>query len=257
MTRKEFSSKSEAMSKADGWYGVGVLCVVFGLMLVEGLLSDFIKRRFQIGWSDNAAGILFLVTMVTGTVGIAFLERRLATRHGLVCSSCGLHFINKVSRWKLLQTGNCPKCGHKMIEEVPPVNLPSESKISREEFQRKLDAFARKSKRGLIRLLIFLFIGMVCLVPTAGFFRNYVDHGGLDWVTLTELRWFAGIILAVVPLSFISFFILMATGNFKVRCLPCPECGRSLVGTGKIALKTGICIYCGCRLFEVAASVKA
>jgi DNA-directed RNA polymerase subunit RPC12/RpoP len=257
MTRKEFSSKSEAMSKVGRWYGLGVLCAIFGLMLVEGLLSDFIKRHFQIGWSDNASGILFLVTMVAGTIGIAFLERRVARKQGLACSSCGSHFINNASRWKLLLTGNCPKCGHKLIEEVPPTNLPSEFKISREEFLMKIDAFARKSKRRLIRLFIFLFIAVACFIPVVGFFRNYVDRGGLDWVTLTELRWFAGIILAVVTLSFISFFILVATGNFKIRCLPCPECGRSLVGTGKIALKTGICIYCGCRLFEAAASVKA
>jgi hypothetical protein len=57
--------------------------------------------------------------------------------------------------------------------------------------------------------------------------------------------------LGSVFLAFFSIFILATKGKFKLRDLLCPDCGRPLVGgAGKLAVQTGMCVYCGCRLFE-------
>jgi hypothetical protein len=91
---------------------------------------------------------------------------------------------------------------------------------------------------------------VIACVPAAKFFQRLVEEGRLDWMTPTEWKWIAGLILGTLFLSFLSIPIFAATGKFKLRILRCPECGRALVGGGgRVAVDKGMCIYCGCGLF--------
>jgi hypothetical protein len=130
--------------------------------------------------------------------------------------------------------------------------------LNREEFKTKFESFSRQSNRRLLRLLIIYLVTICCGIPLMKYLRNFVDRGGLDWVTLTQWKWIAAVVLTNFSLFFLVIFILAAKGKFQPRGLPCPECGRSLLGrAGPITVKTGMCVFCGCQLFEVPTGQAA
>jgi len=196
--------------------------------------------------------LLGLIVAIT-----TWIRARLVKRFGLMCPTCGCGLIDKERRRKALVTGHCPKCRSKMFDEEP--FSPRSGYLDREEFKAKLTAGMRRNNRETIRLLIILFAAMIACAATANYFQRLIDRGGLDWVTPTGWRKFAGLMLGMVCVVAVGVFILAFRGKFKVPASqPCPECGRSIAGVaGKIAIKTGICIYCGCRLFEEPSSDKA
>jgi len=186
-----------------------------------------------------------------------WLNIRLVKKFGLGCPTCGCNLADKARRGKALVTGNCSKCGKKVFEEES--FSPASGPIDREEFKTKLADWSRRTNREMIRYIILLFVAMAVGIPMTKYFQRLVDNGGLDWVTVTQWRWFAGLMLGTVCLAAVGIFILAFRGKFKMaRPMPCPECGRSLAGmAGKFAAESGMCLYCGCRLFEQPPSEKA
>ncbi|HEY2083832.1 MAG TPA: hypothetical protein VGI88_13700, partial [Verrucomicrobiae bacterium] len=68
MTRKEFSSRRDALQRVGSWYGFGLLCLIFALLFVSDFLSGYLKQRYQLNWSDKAADILPLVIVIGAMV---------------------------------------------------------------------------------------------------------------------------------------------------------------------------------------------
>jgi len=257
MTRKEFSAKSEALRRIGAWCIAGLIISIFGLLAGEWTLSSYIREHYHAkGW-DTSVGIMELIWMFGCLIGLSFLEWRLAGKWGLACPKCGKRFIDKMRR-RVLLTGKCPKCKAEVFEDgVLSARLTSRP-LNREEFKLEFEIVMRRSNRKSIQLLIFLAAALCVVVPLAKYIQRSVDNGALDWITLTQWRWFAVVMLASVFLAYFSVFVFAAMGKFKLRDLPCPECNHSLVGVpGKLAIETGMCIYCGCRLFKDMASEKA
>jgi len=177
-------------------------------------------------------------------------------RFGLACPTCRRRLTSVDTRRKLLLTGNCPHCGNRVFEPEPANRATMSCGLNREEFKAKLEAFNRKTKREAIKVMITIFVVSIACAALAKYFQRLVDRGGLDWVTLTQWRWFAGLRPGTVCLGVIGIFVFAFRGKLKVKpVLPCPECNRSLVGVaGKFVGETGTCIYCGCRLFEPSSS---
>ncbi|HEY2084150.1 MAG TPA: hypothetical protein VGI88_15310, partial [Verrucomicrobiae bacterium] len=165
---------------------------------------------------------------------------------------------DKSDCWKVLKTGNCPKCRREVIDDKAVASTTAKYDLNREEFKTKFESFSRQSNRRLLRLLIIYLVTICCGIPLMKYLRNFVDRGGLDWVTLTQWKWIAAVVLTNFSLFFLVIFILAAKGKFQPRGLPCPECGRSLLGrAGPITVKTGMCVFCGCQLFEVPTGQAA
>lgn len=249
MTRKEFSSKSEALTRVYG-YIPGFLGICFCLTFVGQFVSSYIERHYHTNHWDMPGNIFLLIFLFGGLIGMAYLEWNLAKKLGLRCAHCGEFFIKQRSRRVALLTGDCPKCKNKLFNDDNPGDSRVYHNLNRDEFKEKLAKFTRRSNRREIRLLAIAFSLMIACVPATKFFQRLVEEGGLDWVTLTEWGWVAGLILGTLLLSFLSIPIFAATGKFKLHVLPCPECGRALVGgAGQVAVDKGRCIYCGCGLF--------
>ena len=100
-----------------------------------------------------------------------------------------------------------------------------------------------------------MFVICAICIPATKYFQRLVDRGGLDWVILTQWRGFVILMFVTIAVAAAGIFIFAFKGKLNVRHLPCPECNRSLVGIGaKPVLETGMCIYCGCRLFDDPSS---
>jgi len=256
MTRKEFTEKSEALKRIGAWCVVGLIISVLGLLVGESYLSSYIQQRYHTDRWNTSAGILELVWMFAGLIGLSYLEWHLAKQWGLACPACGKRFIDKMRRLVLL-TGKCPKCKTDVFEDKAINARLCSQPLNREEFKVKFENFTQRLNRKLIRLMIISMAAMFGSVPLSKYIQRMVENGDLDWMTLTQWRWFVVVMLASVCLAFFSVFIFAAMGKFKLRDLPCPDCGRPLVGgAGKLAIETGICIYCGCRLFQEPSSVN-
>ncbi len=245
MTRKEFSENSEAVERIMNRVMPGFLIVMFFLTI----LSAYIERRYH-NW-DTPVGILICFIAVGGLIGVTLFERRLLLERRLLCPKCSKRFINNKERWLILFRGNCPKCQSKVFDAATTANPAAPHGADLEKFKIEFESLTRRLRRKAILSFIFLFIATLSIAPLAKYFQHLVEHGDFDWVTLTQLRWFAVIMLATVFLSFVSIFIFASMGKFKVRDLPCPECGRSLVGgAGRVAIESGMCMYCGGAVFK-------
>jgi len=254
MTRKEFSSKSEALARVDGLVP-GFLVIGLCLTFVGQFLSTYIQRHYHTNRWDTPGAIFLFIFLFGSLIGIAYIEWNLAKKWGLMCPHCGELFIKHRSRRVALLRGDCSKCKKNLFDEDNLSGSKIYYNLNRDDFNEKLAKFTRRSNRREIRLLAFVFAMMIALVPAAKYFQRLVDDGRLDWMTLTEWRWIAGLILGTLFLSFLCVPIFAVTGTFKLRRLPYPGCGGSLIGAaGRIAADKGMCIYCGCSLFEAPAS---
>jgi hypothetical protein len=254
MTRKEFNARRDAFQRAGAWYSFGFVGLIFALLFGTDSLSDYITHNYQIGWAEKAAPILMLVILAMILISMVYLSKFFERKYGLICPTCGKGLADKVTRWKVLVTGKCRHCKNQVFDEEPTSRAATSFGLNREEFKVKLESFNRQTNRQANKLLLIAFGSMIACVPITKYFQRLVDRGGLDWVTLEEWRWFAGLAFGAVCLAAVVIFIFAFRGKFNVRPVPCPECGRSLVGAGRMAVETGTCIYCGCRLFEVPSS---
>jgi hypothetical protein len=164
---------------------------------------------------------------------------------------------DKVTRWKALATGDCRHCKNKVFDEADVSTLVFRG-LKRQEFKLTFESISRQTNRRVIQLLVLYFCTMAGSVPLMRYFQRLVDSGELDWVTWADWKAIARIILVALVLFSLAIVIFARLGTHPARFLPCPECGRSLIGPpGKITLETGVCIYCGCRLFEVPSAEKS
>jgi hypothetical protein len=256
MTRKEFSSKFDEYMRAGRWQGLLIPCALVVFLIVFVLTPNFLRDRMGIEVPDSVSAIILLLILVGFTIGLLFLGRSRLRRFGLLCPACGRNLADVEARRKVLLTGNCPKCQNKVLDEV--AGSATCHGLNREKFKEQFESLTRNYDRKVTRLLISMFAVTIASVPMLKYFMRSVDSGALDWVTVTQWGWFAGLALAAVFLLAVLIVACAAGGKLTLRPMPCPGCGRSLAGiAGKFAVESGLCIYCGCQLFEAPPSEKA
>ena len=207
MTRREFSENYAHFMRAGARQGILIICPVLIMMEVTlGILAC----RFD--WAGSSLVVLGGIMFVCFLAGVILWDRSAVKKCGLCCPTCERRLVSADAHRKLLLTGNCPKCGNKVFEGES--FSPASGYLDREEFNTRLTVYKRQRNRESIRLLIFLFAMMAACVPIAKYFQRLVDSGGLDWVTLTQWKWFAGMVLAAVCVMAVGIFILASRGKF-------------------------------------------
>jgi hypothetical protein len=247
MTRKEFSANFDAYMRSGSPRGIWIACAITALITATPLLSDFLEKHYGAGLSNVFLLITFFGLLGAVTVAAIALHIPLVKKFGLKCPACGCGLVDYDRRKKVFLTGQCPKCRNKVFDD----DSARSCGLEREEFKAKFENFNRQSRRKSIRALIILFVAIIPCVLVAKYFEHLVDDGGLDWVTVTEWKWFAGALLIAFFAFVFGIVAFGRKGKLNTHPLPCPECNRSLVGfVGRAAVETGMCIYCSCRLFE-------
>lgn len=256
MTRREFSSNYEACLRQGSKYGMATTGVIFLPIIAAAFLANYLQKHYEIGWLDNAVAVFALCLFICAIIAMILQDGPMVRRFGLVCPTCRRRLTPVETRRKLLLTGNCPHCGNNVFDREPANRTTPSYGLNREEFRAKLEVFHRKTKLDTVKVLVIIFIAILICIPTTKYFQRLVDRGGLDWVTLTQWRWFAVLALVAICVASVGIFIFAFRGKFKANpVLPCPECHRSLIGiAGKMAVENGLCIFCGCQLFEVPSS---
>jgi hypothetical protein len=261
MKRKEFSQKSEALLRASAQSMFLFCTLMFAVVVGGGFASSVVQQHTHLKakpW-ENDSCILSLILFVGGFVGIVYLEFSRARKSGLVCANCDKTFVDKLAKI-VLWTGNCPKCKSAVFREDAAAHARIASGLTYEEFKLKFETLKRRDNRRSLVSFAIIFVVMAAFVPLMKYCVDQINGGKLDQIlTWTKWAWVGeGIILGLLFLSWISvfWFLFLRPRQLKSSELCCPECSRSLLRSGGwVALKKGICIYCGCHLFE-APSVK-
>jgi hypothetical protein len=119
--------------------------------------------------------------------------------------------------------------------------------MTRKEFLEENQRAMRDATRHSLNVVVPAFILLIGLMLCAKPLIEYINrHDCLDWVVSLKSYWFEG------GLGFVLLFFI-----FAGRCVrqpfgvPCPACRRRLVGvTGRLAVITGNCGYCGEKVVE-------
>jgi uncharacterized membrane protein YhaH (DUF805 family) len=249
MTRKEFSENYDHYTRSGRRYSFWMVCALGLLMIVEAVLANEFNQTGNVtAWSMGIVWALYIV-------GVVLLDGWSANKFDLKCPVCRRRLISVDARRKLLVTGNCFKCGNKVFDEQTGAYAVTSWHLDREGFRTKLENFKRQTSREATRALVIMSVICAICIPATKYFQRLVDRGGLDWVILTQWRGFVILMFATVAVAAVGIFIFAFKGKLNVHHLPCPECNRSPVGIGaKPVLETGMCIYCGCRLFDDPSS---
>jgi ssDNA-binding Zn-finger/Zn-ribbon topoisomerase 1 len=258
MTRKEFSTKSEATRQISAWAMLASMTFLFASLILR-VIASFHFRDYSVAHKLELSGEMLLGVAVLGTVlGAAWVPYRFAMKWGMACPKCGKHLLDRDGRAALL-TGNCPKCEFKLFSQG--IHEPVKRNwLTKEQFKIKLDTQDRKFARRFIALLITAFGLVFVCAPVTRHFQDMVSHGKLDrWLASpTVFHWVAGGILAAVMLPYLLVCCLAATRKLKYPGIPCPECGHPISGrAARMAIDKDFCIYCGTQLFETPEPAKA
>jgi hypothetical protein len=116
MTRKEFSSRRDALRRNGAWYYFGFLALIFALLFSTDFLSDYIKHHYQIERPEIAVLTLILVIIFVIGIPMDYLSKFLARKYGLVCPACGKSLTDKVIPGKVLVTGKCRHCKNTVFD---------------------------------------------------------------------------------------------------------------------------------------------
>lgn len=245
MTRREFTARSDAMSRRDGVYAGLWFALLFGVMFA----GPWIDRLRGDG---SAYGFLILIPLFACGGWMMWSRRHFANRIGLLCSHCG-SVLDGLNGQHARITGNCRRCGKEVLSDTSAAaSRPvADYKLTRNEFVSGIDAVARQTKR---RQAVICLIGLgaaIACVPFAIHVNHLAELGDLGWVR--TVAWVFAIILVTLVLALLSFFFSAARGKQTNPGVPCPECGRPIWGAGaQVALATGMCVYCGERIFDPA-----
>jgi ribosomal protein L37AE/L43A len=248
MTRKEFSSRSEAISKLFAWWIFFGTEAIFAIMIA----GPFLRKRFGDDRIELAGNILSAIALPIILCGMGWLPLYLARKRGVVCPACNKALVGKSRRTALL-TGKCSRCHADVF--ATKVNAPGDRakrlSLSKDQFIANIESLSRKAlRRDLVLLIIIagLAFGGGAL---SRYLQSVVERGGWDYLIPLSVVWIARIILIVLITILLSIPLLIATVKVKADGVPCPECHRPLSEReARAAVEAGICVHCGALLFE-------
>jgi hypothetical protein len=243
MTRLEFTSRFEALSRRDSRNTLAVL----GVSVAGMIVSKWVEHRYG---GNSPLEFIGGVVLLACAVWWLWAGLRLTRKFELLCPNCSESLAGRDHHYHALITGNCKRCGKPVFSAGSEARPPSSGKrkLTKQEFCSSLEAVTNKTKRRQSGLLVFGGIVLVGFIPVAWILYSLVDSGRFDEAGRTWLMWIMGILYCATALSFLSMFI---PGLLKRPGVPCPDCGRPLLGpSGQVAITTGICVYCGGKAFE-------
>jgi DNA-directed RNA polymerase subunit RPC12/RpoP len=125
MTRQEFISKQQAYKNISGKGAVIAVSLVFGFSILVVSFCVFIsvvRDHLKTVWIQYAVtAILSTALAIFVLVSFQLLVRHFRLRmikFGLICTGCGAPLVGASSR-AAIATGNCRRCGKKIIDEIP------------------------------------------------------------------------------------------------------------------------------------------
>ena len=251
MTRKEFSDRYDAFVRDGSRHMIWIIGPMIGIITAAPLVSDFLQRRYGASLANAIVLTVLLASMGWFVGGLILLNRRFVRRFGLLCPSCGQQLTDKMTHRKLLVTGHCSKCRAEVFDRQEASRAAPVGRLNRDDLKSELETLEKQSKRASTRALILLFSAMTACAIFGAYLERFVDEGRLDWITVTEIKWCAGLMLATLFIFVFGGLVFAIRGKFNVGRTPCPECGRSLSGwPARGTIEGGMCIYCGCQLFN-------
>ena len=239
MTRREFTSKSDALSRKSAAH-VLMITISGGIGI---LLSVWVQRRYG---DDSIYNLLVLVPMVLSIGWMFWSETRLQGKLGLLCPHCG----RMLGGSSVLMKGNCHGCGKSVFsEESIAPRSGGEPKVSESEFVARLrDQIRREKRRSTV--LASVGIGAVgACYPFVLYLNHLTDLGRIGW--MYPALWTVIGMVGILVLAVIGFLFQSARGKLKRAGVPCPSCRRPFSApVARLTLTTGRCIYCGENIFE-------
>ena len=244
-TKEEFLLRERAMGRGNKPLLIG-LALMSVLAIAVGVILPHMKTHPE---EARRLGIVFLVAFV-GLYAITFLvasRRKNQTReYGMACPSCQKPLVG-LARNLVTATGFCGNCGEHLFDDVL---LETETNAAqRKEFAERKRAVDREAKSakfilgGILALSLAVILVACLFVPAQG------DFHGLPLSTLQN-----GMIFSPIVLMY-GGVILMVLQKKRLRqkyVLTCASCRKPLQDwdqngrpTGKLAVATGKCFYCG------------
>ena len=105
MTKDQFVRRRSEFYKRDRRFNAVYLALFFAVLIAAIPLSSRVPEQYQ-----GAAGISFLVLLVTNAAIFTLRSRGQAKRAGLVCRSCNGGLLGMPGDMAVA-IGNCPHCG--------------------------------------------------------------------------------------------------------------------------------------------------
>jgi DNA-directed RNA polymerase subunit RPC12/RpoP len=248
MTRKEFSEKSEAVSRLQGVWALVALGVFFMGLFGVSLALNYCEKHLHASWPSG----VFMLCLTIGVAGfmwsLIYLEKRLTSQFGLRCGHCGRSFAGS----KLLtSTGNCPYCGEKILTDVASSEFgTSAGTFSRKEFVSKVGELGQKQIHRQVILLCVGFSVIIACFPLAKILDYFVERGSFSWAAKMP-DWIIGITGTVFLATMLGIMIYAKVRKHKPPGVPCPHCQESLSGgNAQVAIATRSCPYCGEKIMD-------
>lgn len=203
------------------------------------LITLFKKERPPTSLNEH---ILFWSLCCIILVGMIWCNWRMfadAKLNAIHCPACGKNNGGyKASRW-LIASGNCIKCGEKMLRDVPAMITKSDAaiSISRADYEKRL----KQVEHSLLRSSLYVSVPLLVTLIWLG--RQYISPTGPE--PSHDL-----ILLGVLGLS-AMILMIMYERELRRSEIKCSNCGLMPFrnGTAKIVLSTGGCVKCGNPMF--------
>ena len=118
MTKADFISRLEQREKISGknvvlgivaFLANGVLCVY---------VMNWIEKMKLAGWIEAVLGILMLALMISPLFAMAWAANQNLKKRNLLlpCPHCGCSLEGSVTSQIVIATGNCGRCGERVLE---------------------------------------------------------------------------------------------------------------------------------------------
>ena len=124
MTKKEFITKQQEMTRFGNKRMIVWLIVLFGGIICGIPISDYIEKHELPRWCGAVVGIGLFVFLLGNLALLIWFAKRQQKRFGGICSSCGKAFRPSIA----IACGNCSQCGEPVFHDgagVAPASPPS------------------------------------------------------------------------------------------------------------------------------------
>jgi hypothetical protein len=199
------------------------------------LITLFKKERPPTSLNEH---ILFWLLCCIILIGMIWCYWRMfadAKLNAVHCLACGKNNGgHKASRW-LIASGNCIKCGEKMLADEPSLIATSDetTSISRADYQERLQRVEHSFLRASMYVCVPLLVALIWLA------QQYTSPTGPE-------PYHDGLLLAAFGIAAIVL-LLIYERHLDCSQIKCPKCSSNPLrnGSAKIVLATGCCAKCG------------
>jgi hypothetical protein len=117
MTKQEFISKQQAMTRSSNRWAAAFLVVFFGILLANLSLSSFMDRTKPTTWIQVLYGVAFFGFLLGNIPLMIWFGKRQQRRFGLQCPNCRKPLV-RVTGQVAVATGACGHCGERVFSDA-------------------------------------------------------------------------------------------------------------------------------------------